>query len=267
MTSPSPAADRQVLPPDPGAALDGRVAKRPGHRPGMAALALALIGAGILGCPHGEAAGNSILTLLPAIAGGITAAGVLLLARELTRWPPAPGPRRRLGPLAGLLTPASVRYLLLAATAGLVTLLLTGLPVAGIAAATVAMFAAKLCSGAPRRRQIARIASARAALCAAKLRGGAPRRRQIAVSGGLDHWNRPVSGLLTGGLALRDAPLPLAAARGIFAAPGGRLSHRLAFACGTNGPPGNRDATTLIIATDGCGSQISVVCSTPWPTR
>ncbi len=183
------------------------------------------------------------MTLLPALTGAITAAGLLLLARELTRQAPPPGtpPARR--PLAAILTAASARRLLAAATAGLAILLLSRFPVAGLAAAAAVLFVPKLGIG----------------------RG---QRRQIAVLEGLDQWTRGISDLLTAGLALEDALASSAAhAPAAIAGPVAELARRLtaragpeaalrAFASEIADPGGDRIAAALIIATSARGGKV-----------
>jgi Flp pilus assembly protein TadB len=183
------------------------------------------------------------MTLLAALAGAAVAAGLLLLAREVTRRPPPPGTPPPWRPLTGTLTAVSARRPLIAFGTGLAILLLTGWPVAGIAAATVVVFLPKLGIGKSQRRE-------------------------IAVLEGLDQWTRRVGDLLTAGWALEDALATSAAnAPAAIEGPASALARRLAARTGTEAalrafasdiadPAGDRIAAALIIATSARGGRV-----------
>ena len=188
------------------------------------------------------------MTLLAALAGAAAAAGLLLLAREVTRRPPPPGTPPRWRPLAATFTAGSARRPLIALGIGLAVLLLTGWPVAGIAAAAAVMFLPKLGIGKSQRRQ-------------------------IAVLEGLDQWTRRVGDLLTAGRALEDALATSAAnAPAAIEGPASALARRLAARTGTEAalrafaseiadPAGDRIAAALIIATSARGGRVRNVLS------
>jgi Flp pilus assembly protein TadB len=183
------------------------------------------------------------MTLLAALAGAAVAAGLLLLARGVTRRPAPPGTPPPWRPLAGTLTAVSARRPLIAFGAGLAILLLTGWPVAGIAAAAAVVFLPKLGIGKSQRRE-------------------------IAVLEGLDQWTRRVGDLLTAGRALEDALATSAAnAPAAIEGPANALARRLAARTGTEAalrafasdiadPAGDRIAAALIIATSARGGRV-----------
>lgn len=183
------------------------------------------------------------MTLLAALAGGVAAAGLLLLIREFTRRPPPLGtpPRGRLW--AQGFTAASLRRILIAVGMGLGVLLVSGWPVAGIAAAAAVVF-------------LPRLTTAKA------------QKRRIAVLEGLDQWTRRVSDLLTAGRALEDAlEASAASAPAAIAGPVTTLAWHLAARTGTDtalrafaaeigDPAADRIAAALIIATSTRGGGV-----------
>ncbi len=185
------------------------------------------------------------MTALAAVAGALTAAGLIVLVHELTRrLPPVGSVRRR----AVSVSPATRTRALLAASAGVVTVLLTRWPVAGVAAA-----AAVLCWPA--------ITSTKAA------------RQQAAVLEGLEQWTRRVADMLAASRGLEDAleasvrSAPAAIGPAV-ARLGGRLSARTgteaalrAFAAEIGDPAGDRIAAALIIATGQRGGSVRAVLS------
>ena len=167
-------------------------------------------------------------------------AGIVLLARELTRRGAAPGkpPRRRLR--AGR---ATRRRVLLALAAGVVVLAVTRWPVATIAAVLAVLF-------------VPSVISTRAAM------------QRAAVLEGLEQWTRRLSDMLTASRGLEDAleasarQAPAAIAPAVQA-----LSRRLAarepaetalraFAADICDPAGDRIAAALIIATGRRGGSV-----------
>ena len=188
------------------------------------------------------------MTALAALAGGVAAAGLLLLIRELTHRPPPLGtpPRRR--PWARGFTGASLWRILAATGAGLAVLLVSGWPVAGIATTVAVVFLPK-------------VTTAKA------------QRRRIAVLEGLDQWTRRVRDLLTAGRALEDAlEASAASAPAAIAGPVTTLARHLAARTGTEAalrafaaeigdPAGDRIAAALIIATSARGGGVRNVLS------
>jgi len=185
------------------------------------------------------------MTVLPAMAGAAVVAGLLLLARELTRRAPPPGIPPARWRLSRHL-PHSWRMPLAATGAGLAVLLATGWPVGGIAAAAAVVFVPKLAIGKTEHRK-------------------------IAVLDGLDQWTRRVTGLLSAGRALESALVAAAAsAPAAIAGPAATLAHRLQAQSGTEAalrgfadeiadPAADRVAAALIIATSARGGRVGAV--------
>lgn len=188
------------------------------------------------------------MTVLAALAGGVAAAGLLLLIRELTRRPPPLGTPPRRWPWARGFTGASLWRILAAGGAGLAVLLVSGWPVAGIAATVAVVFLPK-------------VTTVKA------------QRRRIAVLEGLDQWTRRVRDLLTAGRALEDAlEASAASAPAAIAGPVTTLARHLAARTGTDAalrafaaeigdPAADRIAAALIIATSARGGGVRNVLS------
>ncbi len=173
------------------------------------------------------------MTLLAALAGGLIAAGLVLGVRELA------GRRRdRAGPPKAkrrtVIAPQRWR-LLAAVPAGLLMLLLTGWPVAGLAAAAAVVFLPRLNF----------------------VRG---QRRRTEMLEGLEQWVRRLSDMLTASRGLEEALEASArTAPAAIAQPVGALARRLsarvsteaalrAFAADIADPAADRIAAALIIA-------------------
>jgi Flp pilus assembly protein TadB len=175
---------------------------------------------------------------LAALAGGLTAAGLMLLLQMLTRRAPDL-PRREVITLR----PAPRKRSLLAAAAATMTLAVTRWPVAAVAAGAAVLF-------------LPGITSAKAA------------KQQAAILEGLEQWTRRLADMLTAGRGLEDAleasvrsaPPPIEGAVGRL---GQRLSARTgteaalrAFAAEIGDPAGDRIAAALIIATGRRGGGV-----------
>ena len=177
---------------------------------------------------------------LSGLAGGLVAAGIVLLVFELTRRGAATGtpPRRRIR-----LSRVTRIRALLALAAGLVTLAITRWPVAMIAATLAVLF-------------LPAIISTRVPM------------QRTAVLEGLEQWTRRLSDMLTASRGLEDAleasarQAPPAIAPAVQA-----LSRRLAarapaeaalraFASDVGDPAGDRIAAALIIATGRRGGSV-----------
>jgi len=177
---------------------------------------------------------------LSGLAGGLVAAGIVLLVFELTRRGAATGtpPRRRIR-----LSRVTRIRALLALAAGLVTLAITRWPVAMIAATLAVLF-------------LPAIISTRVPM------------QRAAVLEGLEQWTRRLSDMLTASRGLEDAleasarQAPPAIAPAVQA-----LSRRLAarapaeaalraFASDVGDPAGDRIAAALIIATGRRGGSV-----------
>ena len=177
---------------------------------------------------------------LSGLAGGLVAAGIVLLVFELNRRGAATGtpPRRRIR-----LSRATRIRALLALAAGLVTLAITRWPVAMIAATLAVLF-------------LPAIISTRVPM------------QRTAVLEGLEQWTRRLSDMLTASRGLEDAleasarQAPPAIAPAVQA-----LSRRLAarapaeaalraFASDVGDPAGDRIAAALIIATGRRGGSV-----------
>jgi Flp pilus assembly protein TadB len=175
------------------------------------------------------------VNLLAGVAAALAAGGVIWLAVELTRRAPQPGtPPRRPG-LAARLTGRARRRTVLAVVVGLVVLLLTRWPVAGVAAVAAVIFLPRIVTTKDSRRAIETLEA-------------------------LEQWTRRLSDYLTASRGLEDALE--ASARGAppaIAAPAAALARRIAartstedalraFADDIADPAGDRIAAALIIA-------------------
>lgn len=186
------------------------------------------------------------MIVLAALSGGCLALGLFILVHELFRRAPQPGtpPRRALG--HGLLTTASARRAAVAAGVGLFVMLISGWPVAGIAAAAAVVF-------------LPRLTTART------------QQRRIAVLEGLDQWTRRIGDLLTAGHGLDDAlEASAATAPAAIAGPVNGLARRLATGIGSEAalrafaaeladPAADQIAAALIIATGARGGAVREV--------
>jgi len=183
------------------------------------------------------------VSTLAGVAGGLVIAGLALLLLEFARPLPQPGtPRRARSKLA----PQSRNRLLLAAGAGVATLVLTRWPVAMIAAILAVWFLPAIISS-----------------------QGAQQR--VAVMEGLEQWTRRLSDMLTASRGLEDAletsvrkapaviePAVSALGRRMAARTGTEAALR-AFAADIDDPAGDRIAAALIIATGQRGGAVREV--------
>ncbi len=186
------------------------------------------------------------MIILAAFGGALIAAGIVLLAAELTRRAPAPGtPPRR----ARSARPApSAARLLIALAAASAVLLVTRWPVAAVAAALAVIFLPRLASGRAQRRRTATLEA-------------------------LEQWARRLADMLTASRALEDALEASArSAPPAIAGQVGALARRLAartgtetalraFAAEVDDPAGDRIAAALIIATSRRGRGAHAVLS------
>jgi Flp pilus assembly protein TadB len=184
------------------------------------------------------------MMLLAALAGGMIAAGLVLGARELIGHRRPPGPARPTKPRLRL---APQRWrMLIAVPAGLVMLLITGWPVAGLAVAAAVIFLPRL----------------------SFVRG---QRRRTEMLEGLEQWVRRLSDMLTASRGLeealeasaRTAPAAIAEpvttlARRLSARTGTEAALR-AFAADVADPAADRIAAALIIATGRRGGGVREV--------
>ena len=183
------------------------------------------------------------MTALAALAGGLTAAGLILLLCQIGWRAPAQGsPRRR----AITQHPPTRRRAFLAAVATIVILTVTRWPVAAIAAGAAVLF-------------LPGITSASAA------------RQQAAVLAALEQWTRRVSDMLSAGRGLEDAlEASVRSAPAAIQPAVSRLGWRLAARTGTEAalrafaaeigdPAGDRIAAALIIATGRRGGGVRAV--------
>jgi len=183
------------------------------------------------------------VTVLAALAGGLTATGLILLLSQFTWRMAVPGRPGRRGRTLGA---ATRKRALLAAAVVSATLTVTRWPVAAIAAGTAVLF-------------LPGITSVRAA------------RQQAAVLAGLEQWTRRVSDMLTASRGLEDAleasvrSAP-AAIQPAVSRLGWRLSARTgteaalrAFAAEIGDPAADRIAAALIIATGRRGGGVRAV--------
>ena len=144
---------------------------------------------------------------LAACGGGLIAAGIVLFIRELTRRAPPPGTPPSRVPRS--LSRATVVRLLIALTAFLIVLLVTGWPVAALAAALAVIFLPKLASGREARRRTATLEA-------------------------LEQWARRLADMLTASRALEDALEASArSAPPAIAGQVGALARRLSARTGT----------------------------------
>ncbi len=187
------------------------------------------------------------MILLAALAGGLVAVGLVLLAGELTRRQPPPGTPPR--PSAVKLTEATRKKFLIAVVAALVMLAVTRWPVAGLAAGLGVMFVPALTSTRAARQRTARLE-------------------------GLEQWTRRLSDMLTASRGLEDAleasartapaaiaPQVTALARRLSARAGTQEALR-AFADEIDDPAGDRIVAALLIATGRRGGGVHGVLST-----
>ena len=184
------------------------------------------------------------MMLLAALAGGLIMAGLVLVVRELIGRPRPPGPPRQTKPRMRL---APQRWrMLLAVPVGLVMLLITGWPVAALAAAAAVIFLPRL----------------------SFVRG---QRRRTEMLEGLEQWVRRLSDMLTASRGLeealeasaRTAPAAIAEqvttlARRLSARTGTEAALR-AFAADIGDPAADRIAAALIIATGRRGGGVREV--------
>jgi Flp pilus assembly protein TadB len=180
------------------------------------------------------------VTTLAGLAGGMLAAGIVLLIAELTRRPPAPGTPVRAG---RQLSAATRRQLVIAVAAGVLVLAVTRWPVAAIVAVAAVLF-------------LPRITNARTA------------RQRVAMLEALEQWTRRLSDMLTASRGLEDALEASARSAPAAIEPAvTRLARRLAARSGTedalrafaaeiNDPAGDRIAAALIIATGRRGGGV-----------
>lgn len=186
------------------------------------------------------------MSALAGLSGGLALAGVILLIRELTGRPSAPGlPQRSRRRLA----PTTRRRALAAAGTGLCVLALTHWPVAMLAASAAVLF-------------LPGVISANTA------------RRRVAILEGLEQWTRRLSDMLTASRGLEDAMEAAARSAPPAIEPAvSTLGRRLAaradteaalreFAAGVDDPAGDRIAAALIIATGRRGGGVRDVLNT-----
>ncbi len=187
------------------------------------------------------------MTVIVALGGALVAGGLVLACYEICWHRPRAGIPPRATPLR--LSRATLRRFLVAIAVGLVTLLISGWPVLGLAAVTAVIL-------------LPRLGTARAS------------RRRTAMLEGLEQWVRRLSDLLGAGRGLEDAleagarsaPEAIAGpvtdlARGL-AARGGSDTALRAFADEINDPAGDRIVAALIIATGRRGGSVGSVLRT-----
>lgn len=172
---------------------------------------------------------------LAALAGAAVTGGLVALAAGLFGRAPVPGTPPRLGARAALST-AGRRRALIAVLAGLVVFVLTGWPVAAVAAVAAVVFLPKLGIGGSQRHRTAMLE-------------------------GLEQWIRRLADMVTASRGLEDAleasarsapaavagPVTALAAR--LASRSGTEAALRAFAAEIDDPAGDRIAAALIIAT------------------
>jgi len=183
------------------------------------------------------------VTLLAALAGALVAGGLVLLVAELTRRAKPAAVPSRLAISPRKLTAAAKRRALFAMIAGLAMLVVTGWPVAALAAAVAVVF-------------IPRLTATRAA------------RQRTAVLEGLEQWTRRLADMLTASRGLEDAlEVSARTAPAAIAAPVTALARRLSARVGTaqalrafadeiDDPAGDRIVAALIIATGQRGGGV-----------
>lgn len=187
------------------------------------------------------------MTILVALGGALVMGGLVLGLHEIFWYQPRPGIPP--GPALLRLSPATCRRVIIAILIGLITLLVSGWPVLGLAAAAGVLL-------------LPRLSSARES------------RRRTAVLEGLEQWARRLSDLLSGGRGLEDAleasaraapraiAVPVTAlARGLAVRTGTSVALR-AFADEINDPAGDRIVAALIIATGRRGGAVGEVLRT-----
>jgi Flp pilus assembly protein TadB len=180
------------------------------------------------------------MTVLAGLAGGLVVAGMAVLLLELTRSASLAGapPRRRM-----VVSKASRRRALIAFATGLLTLAITGWPVAMIAAGLAVVY-------------VPRLTSSRAA------------QRRVEVQEGLEQWTRRLSDMLAASRGIEDAleasarhapsaiaPAVAALSRRLAARSGPDAALR-AFAADVADPAADRIAAALIIATGRRGGAV-----------
>jgi Flp pilus assembly protein TadB len=181
------------------------------------------------------------MTALGVVFGAILAAALLLLVRELAGRNAGPGtPWRPL--ITGRLSRQARARGLFALAAGLIVLLVSGWPVAGVAAAAAVLFVPKLTTGS--------------------------QKHAIEVLAGLEKWLRQVTDRLTSGIGLEEAlQTSPATAPAAVAGPVTALASRLAageatdaalraFAGDIGDPAGDRICAALIIAAGPRGGAV-----------
>jgi Flp pilus assembly protein TadB len=188
------------------------------------------------------------MTVIAALGGALVAAGLVLLASELTRRAPAPGTPPGPRPLRAVVPAASSRRWLVAVAAFLAVLAITRWPVAAIAASAATIFLPRLTST---RQQ----------------------RRRTEMLEALEQWSRRLADMLTASRGLEDALEASArTAPAAIATQVGALARRLAARAGTEAalrsfaaeiddPAGDRIAAALIIATSRRGAGTRAVLS------
>jgi len=187
------------------------------------------------------------MTIIVALGGALAAGGLALAVYEIFFYRPRPGiPRRR--PMLRLSSGARLRALT-AVVAGLVVLLISRWPIAGLATAAVVILLPKLSPGA-----------------------GARRRTEVLEA--LEQWIRRLSDLLTASRGLEDAlQVSARSAPEAVAAPVATLAQGLAdradpgtvlraFADEIDDPAGDRIAAALLIATGRRGGAVADVLRT-----
>jgi Flp pilus assembly protein TadB len=187
------------------------------------------------------------VTAVVALGGALVIGGLVLALYEIFWYRPSAGIPPE--PVLPRLSPVTWRRVVIAIIVGLVTLLVSGWPVLGLAAAAAVIL-------------LARLSSARES------------RRRTAVLEGLEQWARRLSDLLSASRGLEDAmeasarsaPEAIAApvnalARGLAARTGSDAALR-AFADEIDDPAGDRIVAALIIATGRRGGAVGVVLRT-----
>jgi Flp pilus assembly protein TadB len=182
------------------------------------------------------------MIIYAALAGALVVMGFVLFVAELTRRAPAPGTPPRFSRSMSL-SAAAARRGAIALGVGLVLLLFTGWPVAGVVGAAAVIFLPKIT-------------------------GNRANKQQMAMLEGLEQWIRRLADMLTASRGLQDALEASArtapeAVVGPVTALSRRLSARVgteealrAFADEINDPAGDRIAAALIIATGQRGGGV-----------
>jgi Type II secretion system (T2SS), protein F len=181
-----------------------------------------------------------IMTALAGLAGGLAVAGLTLLIRELAV---RVAQQRLSRPARWSMSQRTRRRALGAAVTGIAVFVVTGWPVAMVAAAAAVLF-------------LPQITSTKTA------------RRRVAVLEGLEQWTRRLSDMLTASRALEDAiEASVMSAPAAIAPAVSNLGRRLAaragaeaalrgFAAEIDDPAGDRIAAALIIATGRRGGAV-----------